>query len=281
MNTAAIVGVGLIGGSFALALRKAGFTGEILGVSSPAAVEAARASGVIDRGVSLEEAAERAGLIYLAQPVDRILETLVRLGPIAPPGCLITDAGSTKAAIVRQATVHVRAARFLGGHPMAGKESRGVESAEADLFVGRPYVLMPTEGPDDVLEAEFAGWLSRIGAHVLTMSAEQHDAAVAWSSHLPQIVSTALATTLKRVGNPDIELVVGPGLLDMTRLALSSPDLWKSILETNRGPVVAALESFITQLTELKNCLEEEQIVALFTEASVFASMVRKVRDQR
>jgi prephenate dehydrogenase len=284
MKTAAIVGVGLIGGSFALALRKAGFSGQILGVSSLPAIELARASGVIDRGVSLEEAAAQADLIYLAQPVDRILDTLVRLGPIAPPGCLITDAGSTKAAIARQASIHVTAARFLGGHPMAGKESRGVESADADLFAGRPYVLMPWDGPDNKLEAEFADLLRRMGAHVLTMSPEQHDAAVAWSSHLPQIVSTALARTLNRAANPDIERVVGPGLVDMTRLALSSPDLWKSILETNQGPVVAALESFINQLTAIRNCLEGEQgeqIVALFTEASVFAGVVRKVRDQR
>lgn len=135
MNTVAIVGVGLIGGSFALALRKAGFIGEILGVSSQAAIETACALGAVDRGVPLEEAAQ-ADLIYLAQPVDRILRTVATLGAIAPPSCLITDAGSTKRAIVHQATAHVRAARFLGGHPMAGKERRGVEFAEAAYSQG-------------------------------------------------------------------------------------------------------------------------------------------------
>jgi prephenate dehydrogenase len=275
MNTVAIVGVGLIGGSFALALRKAGFTGEILGVSSQAVIETACELGTVDRGVTLTEAAQ-ADLIYLAQPVDRILGTLVTLGAIAPPSCLITDAGSTKRAIVHQATSHVRAARFLGGHPMAGKERRGVEFAEAGLFVGRPYVLMPFEKGEDRLESEFAEWLSRIGAHVLTMTPEQHDTAVAWSSHLPQLLSTALGLTLSRAANPDVEHVAGPGLLDMTRLALSSPDLWQSILETNREPVLAALNALIDQLANIRTHLEEEKLVTLWRESSTFSRYLRK-----
>lgn len=129
IHTVAIVGVGLIGGSFALALRKAGFAGEILGVSSPPAIQAGISVGAISRGVSLDEAAARADLIYLAQPVDRILETIEMLGALARPGSLITDGGSTKAVIVRKASEHIRNASFLGGHPMAGKEQRGVEAA--------------------------------------------------------------------------------------------------------------------------------------------------------
>jgi prephenate dehydrogenase len=275
MNTVAIVGVGLIGGSFALALRKAGFTGEILGVSSQAAIETACALGAVDRGVPLEEAAQ-AELIYLAQPVDRILGTLATLGAIAPPNCLITDAGSTKRAIVHQAAAYVRAARFLGGHPMAGKESRGVEFAEAGLFTGRPYVLMPFDTGGDLLESEFAEWLGRIGAQVLTMTPEQHDTAVAWSSHLPQLLSTALGLTLSRAGNPDVERVAGPGLLDMTRLALSSPDLWRSILETNREPVLEALNALTDQLANIRAQLEEEKLVTLWRESSTFARNLRR-----
>jgi prephenate dehydrogenase len=274
MNTVAIVGVGLIGGSFALALRKAGFAGEILGVSSRATIDTARDTGVIDRGVTLDEAAQ-ADLIYLAQPVDRILETLAALGPIAPKNCLITDAGSTKDAIVRQATTQIQAARFLGGHPMAGKESRGVESAEADLFRGRPYVLMPFEEFDDCPEAKFAEWLRRMGARVLTMTSEQHDAAVAWSSHLPQLLSTSLSLALSRAANPDVERVAGPGLLDMTRLALSPSDLWQSILRTNREPVLVALNSFIDQLTNVKTHLQEDELGTLWGEAGTFSRCLR------
>jgi len=274
MNTVAIVGVGLIGGSFALALRKAGFSGEILGVSSAAAIEAAKKAGAIDRGVPLEQAAG-SDLIYLAQPVDRILATLAILGEIAPAHCLITDAGSTKTAIVRQAAQHVRTARFLGGHPMAGKESRGVESAEAGLFAGRPYVLMPFPDSENRREQEFSEWLGRIGTKVLIMTPEQHDTAVAWSSHLPQILSTGLAATLSEAANPDIELVVGPGLLDMTRLALSPPDLWESILNTNREPILGALDGLVDQLKKLKVCLQEDKLDTMWREAGTFSRSLR------
>ncbi len=125
MNKVAIVGVGLIGSSFGLALRKHGFTGQIVGVSSAAAIEAGRAAGAIDAGVSLRDAAATADLIYLAQPVDRILSTIEKLSGLVRHGALVTDAGSTKAAIVAQAMQFLPQIDFLGGHPMAGKEQRG------------------------------------------------------------------------------------------------------------------------------------------------------------
>ncbi len=125
MKTVAIVGVGLIGGSFGLALRKAGFTGELLGVSSPPALEAGLKSGAISRSATLEEAAAEADLIYLATPVDRILQTLQTLGPFARPECLITDAGSTKLAIVQKASECLPFGVFLGRAPDGGKRTAG------------------------------------------------------------------------------------------------------------------------------------------------------------
>src|SRR5918911_2598019 len=132
MRSVAIAGVGLIGGSFGLALRKGGFAGPIIGVSSPATLEAAIAKGAIDRGGGLEEAVAQADLIYLAQPVGRILETLTALDALVHADALVTDAGSTKAAIARQARGSITRCQFLGGHPLAGKERRGVEQADAD-----------------------------------------------------------------------------------------------------------------------------------------------------
>src|SRR5438270_3074666 len=143
MNTVAIFGVGLIGGSFALALRKAGFSGRILGVSSPETLRRALDLHVIDEGVAAEAAARSADLIYLAQPILRIIDSLPQLEAAARPGALITDAGSTKKTIVDRASEVISRCQFLGGHPMAGRERRGVEAAEADLFRGRPYVLTP------------------------------------------------------------------------------------------------------------------------------------------
>ena len=131
MQTVAIVGVGLIGGSFALAIRKAGFAGRIVGVSSPQTLAKAVSAGVVDTGASLEEAAAQADLIYLSQPINGILRTLERLSGIIRPGTLVTDAGSTKQEIVHRAMQFLPADSFLGGHPMAGKASSGLDHADA------------------------------------------------------------------------------------------------------------------------------------------------------
>ncbi len=166
MDTVAIFGVGLIGGSFALALRKAGFTGRIIGVSSDETIRAALALDVIEEALPAEEAAAQADLLYLAQPIHRIIDSLADLNAWVKPEALITDAGSTKQAIVDRASQVISRAQFLGGHPMAGRERRGVEAAEADLFQGRPYVLTPRSASELESPAarEFLGWIPRIGS---------------------------------------------------------------------------------------------------------------------
>src|SRR5260370_21697256 len=141
MQTVAIMGVGLIGGSFGLALKKAGFTGTIVGASSEATLRTALARGVIDEAAPLADAARGADLIYLAQPIGRILDTLHHVDGFVNPGTLITDAGSTKSAIVATARKHIRRGVFLGGPPMAAKEKSRVAQTHADPFRGRPYLL--------------------------------------------------------------------------------------------------------------------------------------------
>lgn len=273
MQTVAIVGVGLIGASFGLAIRKAGFNGEILGVSSPAAVQAGLSVGAISSACSLEDAAAGADLIYLAQPVDGILETLVRLGPMARQGTLITDAGSTKAEVVRVAGLHVREACFIGGHPMAGKEIRGAQAADADLFRDRPYVLTPV---DHEPPTHFVDLLRQIGANVNEMSPAEHDRTVSLTSHLPQLISTALAAMLAEQSNAHIKTVHGAGLLDMTRLSMSPADLWSSILATNKENVLAALKAYSRMLSAVEIGLENESLSELFRKASGFSSKLRK-----
>lgn len=275
IQTVAIAGAGLIGCSFALALKDAGFTGEILGVSSPAAIAAALRIRAIDRAATLEEAAARADLIYLAQPVDKILATLRALGPLVRKDCLVTDAGSTKTAIVQAASAHLPAV-FLGGHPLAGKERRGAAAAEGSLFRGRPYVLTPSDPARPAHFEEFRHWLERIGAQIVEMSPAEHDAAVAFTSHLPQILSTALAETLRREQNPHLQRVFGPGLLDMTRLALSGSDLWISILASNREQVLAALDALTVTLEQARDLVRRGDIAPLFRSAVVFAASIRK-----
>jgi len=275
MRTVAIVGVGLIGGSFGLALREAGFDGEIIGVSSPQAIAAGLQQGAISREMKLGDAAHCADVIYLAQPVDRILRTLEGLGPLITDDSLVTDAGSTKAQIVAKAAKCLPRGQFLGGHPLAGKEQRGVKVADAGLFRGRPYVLTPSS-PETRRSEVFRSWLLRLGAELLDMSPEEHDTTVALTSHLPQLLSTALAQTLARQETVPVQAVFGQGLLDMTRLALSDPDLWSSILSTNQDAINAAIDNFLLTLSELRKSIGTEDLLRLFNSASAFSDKIRK-----
>ena len=275
METVAIVGVGLIGASFGLALRRAGYSGEIVGVSSPGAIRAALHVGAISRECSLQDAARIADIIYLAQPVERILQTIESLGPIVRPDCLVTDAGSTKRAIVRKAEQSFANQVFLGGHPIAGKEQRGADAAEGSLFDGRTYVLTPRSEPTARI-TDFEHWLRAMGARVVHMSPEEHDSVVAFTSHLPQLLSNAISVTLAEQGNFRVSGVFGQGLLDMTRLAMSSPEVWGSILDTNRDYILEALGKFKHHL----ECLEESlrtggRIDEVFSSGQIFAAKLR------
>jgi prephenate dehydrogenase len=274
MKSVAIVGTGLIGASFGLALKSAGFAGHIFGVSSQAAAEAAQTVGAIDSIATLETAVPQADLIYLAQPISRILHTLRQLDPLVRPDALVTDAGSTKQAIVSTARAAVRRCQFVGGHPMAGKESRGAHAAEADLFRGRPYILCPGDLETDAART-FRGWLEKIGARVVVLGADEHDNRVAFSSHLPQLASTALASVIAEV-SPESAQVAGPGLVDATRLALSSYELWRDIVSTNTEPIVEALTAYIQKLDHLKENLRTRQLQDEFTTAAEFARELRK-----
>lgn len=288
MQTVAIFGVGLMGGSFALALREAGYAGRIVGVSSPATIARAVERGVIDEGLPPAEAASRADLVFLAQPIGVIIETIGAIGSIVasvPRRPLVTDAGSTKSAIMAAAAGQMAGTLFVGGHPMAGKEARGVEAASASLFRGRVWGLTPAR-PEDLQQPqcrEFVQWLERIGAVPLVLDAAEHDRIVALTSHLPQLASTALAATLagRTSGTPAVH---GPGLEDMTRLALSSFDIWADILASNRDNIAAALETYIAALESVHNAVvtsTNSDIRQLFERGSAFARPLRDASNRQ
>ena len=261
-----VVGVGLIGGSFALALRKAGFPGKIIGVSSAETVSAALELGVIDEALPLREAAGQSDLIYLAQPIERILSTLDDIDAYVRPGALITDAGSTKTAIVERAR-KISRARFVGGHPMAGKQTRGVAEAEPDLFCGRPYVLTSRD-------AELEAWVEKIGARLVFLDAEEHDRLVALTSHLPQLISTALAGVIG--DERGAAQVAGPAAIDLTRLAMSPYEIWRDIFATNATAIDAALGRFIDRLEALRVELRSSRIEQEFLSAAAAARGLRE-----
>lgn len=265
-RTIGVVGVGLIGGSFALALRKAGFPGRIIGVSSPQTVSAALELGAIDETQPLDQAAAISDLIYLAQPIERILQTLEIIDAHVRPGTLITDAGSTKRAIVEKAERCIRRGVFVGGHPMAGKESRGVQEAEAELFQGRPYVLTSR---NSLLES----WIERIGARFVFLDAADHDRLVALTSHLPQLISTALANLIGC--ETDARKVAGPAALDLTRLAASPYEIWRDIFATNPDSIDRALAAFIEKLEEIRGTLANPRMEREFERANKSARALR------
>lgn len=274
MRSVAIVGVGLIGGSFGLALRKAGFHGEIVGVSSPGTIEKAVRAGAIDRGETLEQASVHADLVLLAAPIARIIDALPRVLALAKHGAIVTDAGSTKRVICGAAAACRSRARFVGGHPMAGKESRGVESAEAGLFAGRPWLLCGEER-DDAVNAMFE-WVERVGAVPSLMTAEEHDRVIAAASHLPQMVSTALAAALgRREDAAAVAANAGPGLTGMTRLAMSGADIWKDIAATNSDEILRCLDLMTAELGEVRKAVESARVESEFEAGARFARRVR------
>ena len=277
MKTVAIVGTGLIGASFGLALRQAGFAGAILGVSSPAAISGAVAIGAIDRGAALAEAVPEADLVFLSQTIGRILDTVRHLDPLVKPEALVTDAGSTKCEIVDVARQYLRRCQFLGGHPMAGKETRGPAVAEADLFRGHTWVLTPDDAAELETPAarEFRGWLHSMGARLAVVDSDEHDRIVSLTSHLAQLSSTALAATLDHKLKCGLELA-GPGLVDMTRLALSSYDLWRDILATNPGHIERALAAYIQELEHLRENLRTRELQEEFERGAHLARRVRR-----
>jgi prephenate dehydrogenase len=277
MKTVAIIGTGLIGASFGLALREAGFDGSIVGVSSERALAEALAAGAIDRGATLAEAVTQADLVFLSQTIGRILDTIRHLDGLVKPGALVTDAGSTKCEIVDVARQSIRRCQFLGGHPMAGKEKRGAAAAEAGLFRGRTWGLTPDEpGELDTLAArDFRGWLERIGARVVVLDADEHDRIVSLTSHLPQLASTALAATLAQKLKGGLELS-GSGLCDMTRLALGAYELWRDIVVTNTEHVERALSAYIQELEHIRENLRSRQLQEEFARGAAVAERVRR-----
>jgi len=279
MNSVAIVGTGLIGASFGLALRQAGFIGPILGVSSERALADAVALGAIDRGVTLAEAAGQAELVFLSQSIGRILDTLRHLDPLLRPGALVTDAGSTKNEIVDHARQFIRRGQFLGGHPMAGKELRGAAAAEAGLFQGCTWVLTPDEPAELETPAAraFVDWLDRIGARLVALDCDEHDRVVAFTSHLAQLASTALASSVGENLSEERHLrVAGPGLRGMTRLALSSYDLWRDILATNAEQIDRALSRYVQKMEYIRDNLRTRQLQNEFARGADLAARLRK-----
>ena len=277
------MGTGLIGGSWGLALKAAGFRGVRIGVDRRSTLLRAVQCGAIDEShENLEAAVRGTDLIILAAPVGRISLLVPWFARHAQPSALVTDVGSVKSEICRRAKESFNSgALFLGGHPLAGKEISGIGSADAALFAQSSYVLTPLK-PADIKDARAKGFcelIHRIGARPHVTTAEVHDRVVAYTSHLPQLLSTGLASLLnelKETRSVESGGLAGPGLLDFTRLADSPYALWRDILLTNRGNIQDALDAFIQKLEEMKLRLSERAIEQDFKHAAHMRSRLKK-----
>lgn len=271
-----IIGLGLIGGSFAMALRAAGFDGRITGWDSPENLAYALEAMIID---APEESFARgqvcpADLVYLAAPISAIIELLRAHRDQFKAGALVTDCGSTKRAICTMAEGLPPEVAFIGGHPMAGSEARGGRAARPDLFQSAVYLLVPRAGTSEEQILALELLLRTMGARPRRITAELHDEAVAMISHLPQLLSTALVSVVVAHGDRRAEIdateLAGPGYRDMSRLAASSWQVWRDICATNRDYIGAALDDTITILSALRTALEDEgmeQLGAQFARA--------------
>ena len=262
LKTLAIVGVGLIGGSFALALRRAGAVASVVGFDRDGtALERAAALGVIDTAAgSVSEAAKGADLVVVAVPVRAIGTVLHDVALAIEAGAVVTDVGSTKGEVVRTAREELRDRfpRFVPGHPIAGRETSGVEAATADLFRGARVVLTPApETAADALELVRGAW-EVAGGRVVTAKAEEHDRIFAAVSHLPHLLSFALVSEIAaRENAAELLGFAAGGFRDFTRIAASSPEMWRDIALQNRAALLDEIDRYGAQLAVFRELIEK------------------------
>jgi len=268
LNKVAIFGVGLIGGSFALALKKANAVRQIVGVErSQVALERARELGIIDvLASSVADAVEGADLILIAAPVAQTGPILKAIEPYLQPGTVVTDAGSTKTDVVvaaRQA-LGAKIAQFIPGHPIAGRESNGPDAAIDHLYVGKKMVLAPlAENAETDLARVAAAW-QVCGAIIHHLTAEEHDHVFAAVSHLPHLLAYALVDDIANKPHADLLFqYAASGFRDFTRIAGSSPEMWRDISLANQTALLAELDAYMLQLTRLRASLAAANGAAL------------------
>jgi prephenate dehydrogenase len=270
-----IIGTGLIGGSLGLALKKRHLAGKVVGCDRAPVLERAQNCGAIDSGTTnAVDAIRGSEVIVLATPVLPILDLVGRLGPALPPKTLVTDVGSTKTEVVDRAIKSFgrnAAHKFLAGHPMAGKENAGVEFADADLFEGAAWLFTPLPGQNvhAGLSGEFIHCVEKMGARVAALDPADHDRLCAWISHLPQMISTALAAALVDEFGPDAPVldIGGRALREMTRISGSPYSMWRDVAITNKKNISDVIQKLEQRLAHIRENLDSRELAAEFEQA--------------
>jgi prephenate dehydrogenase len=256
-RVAAVVGLGMIGGSFALRLRECG--ARVIGVDiDGAVVSAAQERGAIDAGSTDLDAVGTADLVIVATSLEHVARVAGDAARRMRRGALLTDVGSVKAPIVTAVTAALPAGvQFVGGHPMAGNERQGIAAADAALLDGRAFVLTPTAATPAATVETMEAVIARVGMRPIVLDPVQHDELVAQVSHLPYLLSVALSRAIA----DDARAIGGPTMLEMTRVARSPTAMWAEICRTNRAAILRALVQFEHELGRLRRNLEEGALV--------------------
>ena len=271
-----IIGVGLLGGSMALALKKYHLVEKVIAVSRPETISKAVSLGVIDHGVPYDriaEGIENSDVVFLTSPVSVILRQMEQLAKIIPDGVIVTDVGSTKKHIMENAErLFAGKKYFIGGHPMAGAEQAGVEKADADLYKNRPYVLIGSPGVPEAALDRFEYAIKCIGAKTVRISADEHDIITAAISHVPQIAAVALMNV---IGRKDDEKgtylrLAGGGFRDMTRIASSPYSIWEDICQTNKENIQKAIHQLIEELHDISNLIGSSELSNKFQKSAEY-----------
>ena len=260
-NSVTIVGVGLISGSFSLALKEKGLAKNIIGVSrTEASIKKALELGIIDETMSLQEAVKKSDLIYVAIPVDVTVPVMKQIMDMVSDKQIVADAGSTKHALCSSLEDHPMRKRFVATHPMWGTEYSGPEAAVRDAFIGRACVICEKEKSDQNAVNVIEEIYRQLGMHIIYMDADSHDLHAAYVSHISHITSFALANTVleKEKEEDAIFELASAGFESTVRLAKSNPAMWIPIFMQNKENVLDVLNEHISQLRKFKSCLEKE-----------------------
>lgn len=257
-----IIGVGLIGGSLGLALKKKNPKFKITGIDKLEIIEKAIARGAIDEGtINLENGIKEADIIIIATPVKTIVDLLPRINPFIKKGCIVTDTGSTKGQIVETADkILSKDVYFIGGHPIAGSEKYGIDSADPHLFQDKTYILTPTKDTNLLALKKIFLLIKIINAKRLILDPLEHDRIVGAVSHLPQIMAVSLTNMIGELGqqenNDNYFKAIGEGFKDMTRIASSPYKMWEDICETNQENILEMIQEFRNYLRIIEDKLK-------------------------
>jgi len=277
-----IIGLGLIGGSLARALKESDFTEIVSGVDTDTgSIEYAVSEHIIDEGsVEIKESTRDADIVVIATHIGAIKAAAISAAENAPKGAVVTDTGSVKGKVLRDIEGLLSShAKFVGGHPIAGTENSGIRSSDKALFKGRRCILTPTEGTDKEALGKVASMWEAAGADIFEMDADTHDRIFGTVSHMPHAVAYSLInSTLRAQNHEELFEFAGGGLKDYTRIAESSPEMWMDIFLANSAYTLGAISRFQEALEKIKSAIEINDKAALANELSRARELKKKMK---